>query len=546
MQLPKVAYTKQRGKTYHLNIPIPAPIRPLYGGKATFEGTTKSSDPKEAERQVNAHRVTFDIQVKEAQRTADQARLRRLLDPADAAVVDTLGGAEKVSAMIDSLREQAAFAAGTENLTQQMSFSADGTSEVRTFAPDEELEPDVMREIQIKAEAASNLAFQATITAELRNLKRVAAKLDEHVNDAPEWLDEGVTGIRDLAEKMASDRGYGRENLLKLRYTVRRWIEWHGDLPLADLTRKHLSSFADGLKGLPITRKKEVMDLPMRKAIEFAREAGLETMGDKTRQSRIDHMKGLTKYALDKLGEIEVDPFSGYTISKAKVKHAIAAKDKKRPYTPAQVTSVLSHCRAKFDHDTIDYWLPHIAAYTGARREEIAQLHVADVTDWNGRFTIRITDEEEDQSLKNKHSFRTVPVPTALMDLGLSQFVTRRRQAGDKMLFLEPFTINKTKQKIIREIQANGNGKYAGTYGQRYEREVTEPLGLKGMKLSLHSFRHSWTDAARRAKIDPEIRRLIAGRLDGEDSVESRYGGADLLAEKLEAMDKVAPFLTKA
>jgi hypothetical protein len=61
--------------------------------------------------------------------------------------------------------------------------------------------------------------------------------------------------------------------------------------------------------------------------------------------------------------------------------------------------------------------------------------------------------------------------------------------------------------------------------------------------------RHSWTDAARRAKIDPEIRRLIAGRLDDVDvksnAVESAYGGADLLQEKLDAMIAVTPYLTK-
>ncbi len=496
-----------------------------------FEGTTKSSDPKEAERQVNAHRVTFDIQVKEAQRKADQARLKRLLDPADAAVVDTLGGPDKIAPMIEGLREQAAFAAGTENATD--------------LPPDADVEPDVMQDIHAKAEHAAQQAFQATMTAELRNLKKVAKKLNEPISDAPEWLDEGVTGIRDLAEKMASDRGYGRENLMKLRYTVRRWIEWHGDLPLADLTRKHLSSFADGLKGLPITRKKEVMDLPMRKAIEFAREAGLETMGDKTRQSRIDHMKGLTKYALDKLGEIEADPFAGYTVSKIKVKHSVAAKDNKKPFSPSQVTQVLQYCKTTFDRDTIDYWLPAIAAYTGARREEIGQLHVNDVSDWRDGLTMRITDEQEDQKIKNKHSFRTIPAPTILIDMGFDGFVARRRQAGAKMLFIEPHTDNKTKIKTLREMQLNGRGRYTESYGTRFERKVITPLGLKGSGLSPHSFRHSWTDAARRAKIDSEIRRLIAGRLDGEDSVESEYGGADLLAEKLDAMDKVAPFLTK-
>lgn len=112
------------------------------------------------------------------------------------------------------------------------------------------------------------------------------------------------------------------------------------------------------------------------------------------------------------------------------------------------------------------------------------------------------------------------------------------------MLFLENFTNNRTKAKALQEVRLNERGRYTETYGERFSRYVRTPLKLTDEGLVFHSFRHSWTDAARRAKIDPEIRRLIAGRLDGEDATESGYGGADLLQDKLQAMISVIPFLT--
>lgn len=526
----KVKYTKQRSGYYHLNIPIPAPIRHEYAGKVAFERSTGTTDPKEAERQVAAQRVTFDIQTRAAQRKADQARLKTLLDPADAATVESLGGAENLPKAVEDLRKQMAFL-----------IAGHGTT---GFADDENLPPDVMRDIQIKAEMAASQAFQDTITSEIRRLKSAAATLGEAVPPAPKFIDEGVTGIRQLAERMANDKSYTKQFRDSLRYTVRRWVELHGDVPIGKWEKSHLSTFADALKGLPISREKRIQDLPIRKAIETAKTENLDTMGDKIRQTRIDHMKALATFSMDQLGLIKADPFGKYTIIKQKVKHSTKAQDDTKPFSPAQIRLILPHCAAKFHEDTLDRWAPIFAAYTGARREEIGQLYLTDVADWGDTLTVSITDEGENQKVKNKHSFRTIPIPPALMDAGFGDFVGRRRQAGGKMLFLENFTNNRTKAKALQEVRLNERGRYTETYGERFSRYVRTPLKLTDDGLVFHSFRHSWTDAARRAKIDPEIRRLVAGRLDGEDATESSYGGADLLQEKLAAMEAVIPFLT--
>ena len=109
MPSPKVRYTKIRNGYYHLNIPIPVSIRQNYGGKVAFEKATRSTDPREAERQVVSQRAKFDVEVQSAKRKVDQARLKELLDPADAAAVEALGGPHNISKAIEELREQIAF-----------------------------------------------------------------------------------------------------------------------------------------------------------------------------------------------------------------------------------------------------------------------------------------------------------------------------------------------------------------------------------------------------------------------------------------------------
>lgn len=85
------------------------------------------------------------------------------------------------------------------------------------------------------------------------------------------------------------------------------------------------------------------------------------------------------------------------------------------------------------------YWLPLLGLFTGARLEELGQLHPDDVHEESTpdksltAWVIRITDGEG-QRLKNKSSRRRVPVHQTLLDLGFIEYVKaakaekRRRQ----------------------------------------------------------------------------------------------------------------------
>lgn len=92
-------------------------------------------------------------------------------------------------------------------------------------------------------------------------------------------------------------------------------------------------------------------------------------------------------------------------------------------------------------------WIPLIAAYTGFRTNEIAQLHCKDIkTDTSSGESIEtisvVVDTKTSQKTKNKTAVRDVPIHSTLIELGLLKFLKTQKEAGHLQLFpnLEPET----------------------------------------------------------------------------------------------------------
>jgi integrase len=525
MSFKTVPGTQIRGTTYHFNLPIPKAIQADYPSfpAGIMRGTLRTSDPREAESRVREQRAIFDRQVKETHRLADRDRILGTLGQEDRDLLAEIGGPDRLLDTIRSLRREAAFTMAGRGADAALA------SELGDLSPN-------ARRVDKEAVAAID-----AIVSDVRQLKHVAEALGVNVPPPPKGLDEGGDGVRALAEAFAEAKNWTIQNREDLMRTVRRWVELHGDMPVTKWERRHLDQFDEVLTGFPLTNDHELRKLTIRKAVERAERDGLRLISPKVRTRYSDHMKSLSKYALNQAGLIQADPFAGFQARKPKEKFS-AQKPKTLPFSPEQVGKILDFCEAKFDGEVIDRWLPLLAAYTGARREELGQLTVENVRLVGNIHVLDITDLDPAQKVKNKHSVRKVPIPSAVIDAGFLDYVDRRRRAGGHFLFLEDV---QDKQKRVRrgEMEQDARGRLTERYGHRFARNVRDPLKLKEPGLVFHSFRHSWTDAARRAKIDKETRRLIAGRLEEEDPTEAGYGGDDLLSDKLEALERVAKFI---
>ena len=144
------------------------------------------------------------------------------------------------------------------------------------------------------------------------------------------------------------------------------------------------------------------------------------------------------------------------------------------------------------------YWLPLLGRFTGARLEELCQLHVADFITVQGVDCIRIDDGHESQKLKNSSSRRTLPIHPALIQLGLLDYTDNQRTQGLDRLFpeLEP----------VRGKLGHAPSKWFSRYRTK--------MGVSDPKKTFHSFRHTMIDDLRDAGIQDSLIKRIAGHED--------------------------------
>lgn len=110
------------------------------------------------------------------------------------------------------------------------------------------------------------------------------------------------------------------------------------------------------------------------------------------------------------------------------------------------------------------YWTPIIAAYTGARREEIAALTAADFGEEDGIAFIRFVDNEN-RALKTLASVRRVPLHYRLIELGFMNHVEKSR---------------KIQKDLFPELRPSTHRRGSGTkYGKRFYYAWRKALELR-------------------------------------------------------------------
>jgi integrase len=250
------------------------------------------------------------------------------------------------------------------------------------------------------------------------------------------------------------------------RLRVRAFIEACGDIPLSTITRRIASDFLDKIGENLSNRTRNAYAMTMALVIETARKRG-RFQGE--------------------------NPFEG---QKAK-----AVGESYQPFEPAELQRLFAALPrevkpAEHSPETALPWVALIAAYTGMRLEEIAQLSATDVHEQQANgATITVIDIHNggNNALKNKASARLVPVHSELVRAGFLDYVQALPQGG--MLF----------PGLIR--RASKGGKIGARLGELFRKKLVA-LGIKRDGICFHSFRHtvagkleqasvSQTDAAR-------------------------------------------------
>ncbi|TKW60766.1 MAG: site-specific integrase [Blastochloris viridis] len=334
--------------------------------------------------------------------------------------------------------------------------------------------------------------------------------------------------MQEVIDAHVKDISKGVEPLtLQRKNTAFKWfVEKYGDIPIQTVSKKHhANGFKDLLTRIPAHASK-------RHAGKTLTQLEAET-GDKlafnSQRIYLSAMHALFDWA-ERAGYYEGDnPFSRVAPPKQKVKLA----DAKGPYSAETLKAIFASPiftghggqRTKAGNRLIKdslYWVPLIGLLTGARREELCQLHTKDIHKVDGVWVFDINDKDG-KHLKNPHSKRMVPIHQRLIDLGFLDYHQQQQAKRSKLLFPDI-------------TYSAGKERHGDNFGRRYNRALAT-LKLKGERRDFHSFRHTMIDALRVAGIQEGVMMAITGHKD--ERMVGNYGKGYTLPILQQALNQV-------
>jgi integrase len=308
------------------------------------------------------------------------------------------------------------------------------------------------------------------------------------------------TSLEKLAKDWATERKPDVRTIGIMQRVVRRFVEMVGQLSVQKITRAHVVAFKDALLAAgqtPVNTNKQ-----------------------------LTNFSTLLNYAAGNL-LLPVNP-----AAKVKVLVSKRAKETRRPWTVPELNMLLTgpvHARGErpgAGAGEAAYWLPLLGLFTGARLEELSQMHPSDVyeapyDDAEGvhrtAWVLGITDREEGQEVKTGSSRRVIPIHAELIRLGFLEFAEAAK--GRSRLFHE----------LKPDIMGAESGNWSKWFG-KYKRAQ----GVTDTTVVFHSLRHTWKARAREVGIEEAVSDAITGHTGG--GVGRDYGGAYPLRPMVEAM----------
>ena len=318
---------------------------------------------------------------------------------------------------------------------------------------------------------------------------------------------------------------------------VERFIAIHGDLNLRDITRAQVRQYRDMLAEFPRNTPHALQTSTPSEIIAWA----VAHPNAKRLSRRTVNAKGLD--SLSKLFNKAVD--EGYVdanlCSHLKLKIKPEDRVKRLPLNEEDLRKLLSgpvHTDPNFrsigGSGAAADWLPLLGMFTGARLEELGQLHVSDIKHSNAVFYLDITnlvdpaeadafgaDAAAAKSLKTASAKRQVLSHHQRIELGLLDCLASRVETKAQMPFPQ--------LKLYRERYTKNWSKWFGRYLNDH---VT-----KSPEKCFHCFRHGFKDALKEASIDQEPVKELMGHADGH--VTESYGSGTSLKKRNVELQKM-------
>ena len=265
--------------------------------------------------------------------------------------------------------------------------------------------------------------------------------------------------ISELHALWIKQREHPRSTLAGMQRTVDRFVQVMGDKRLKAITRRDVTAFTDKMREPGVVTAEGVSIPHMNTTLSL--------------------LSALLGFAV-KRNLIEANPARG-----TQLKDDRRPREKRREFDADALKAIFGSPiyaadeRPEGGAGEAVYWLPLVALYTGARINELCQLHPGDVaqegyTDLKGK------------RVKTEGSERRIPVHPDLIKLGFVKYA--QAQAGKPLLFSE------LKPSPIDEKISTNWGRWWGRY-------LRKTCGVTDERMTFHSFRHTFKHHIRQCHI---------------------------------------------
>lgn len=349
------------------------------------------------------------------------------------------------------------------------------------------------------------------------------------------------------AEKKLNDgdsRAVGK-TIAAYRAIVAQFIELTGDPPAAAISREHIRDYRAELAKLPASGG-GIRALSAKQQIEKAELEQLPKLSAPTIRNKLRALSAVLSHGV-RMGLLTENPVIASGSAKAAAKAAskgAAANRRRKDYTSEELALIFTSpifspegwSSPRADFGKAWYWVPLLMYYTGARREELAQLAVKDVRNSGGREVISYLsildteDEDEGRGVKTESSRRQIPLHSDLIDRGFLSYVAALPAGGQLFPMLKP----------------SPAGFYGANFGKRWASYLREVVGLHSPASPSHGFRHTFKTLCRTVGIPEDVHDAITGHR-GVGVIARDYGQMPLtrMAEELRKYP-IAPVVAAA
>jgi len=282
------------------------------------------------------------------------------------------------------------------------------------------------------------------------------------------------------------------------RIKIQLLLEFFGDVPISTLTRRMMSQYLNMLMKLPTRRNQDprLKGKPLEKIIEMK---DVKTISPRTAAFYFETAKELLRFAHIH-GHVTSNPTEGMKFPTPK---NMVPDEAREAFTAEDLTKIFSHPDLLGTGDSrytreYKFWGPILGLFTGARRNEIAQLYLADFLQVDGVWCISINDESDDKRTKTTSSKRLVPLhPFLIKELNIIGRVEKLQAQGDSRFFPE-----------LKFHEVSGYGRQISTWFNRFLRSKCQ---ISSEKKSFHSFRHTFITSLAHNEVNDDLLIALAG-----------------------------------